>query len=368
VTATEISLHGDPSVVAVTGSTGKAITVAFIQAALRSRFAVTTPMTDPGTPHGIPLARDRARSRHQYTVLELGADSPGRVRTLARLIRPDISVVTGIGWAHLGHYTDRDDLATEKTELLRATGPSGAWVVNGDDRLLYDTVRNLPEASRSTLRRVGFAPENDIRIESVDITRRGTSGTLRTSTKRLALSLAVPGRHFAHAAGFAVAVAQLSGVAVEDALDALRDARPPPGHGEIRSAPGDVLIINDTGGSGPDAVFAAVSLLQDLTSAQSRTGTRIVVLGQLGELGRFSAQLHHRLGLALADTATHVIVLGEAAAPLRAGAVTAGVASERVQIATSAEHAHDLVRDLLRRNRNGPATVLVSGIPPLPPE
>ena len=310
--AAQVRRRADPTLVAVTGSAGKTTTKTLIAAALAVRFD-----------------------------------------ELARLVAPDVAVVTKVGMAHLGNFADRVELAEEKSDLLRCTRPDGTWVLNGDDPLLLRAAARLPQATTVRIVTVGYAEGNRIRVEQVDVGRGGTTGVLVVGDRRYPFSLALTGRHFGYALMQAVAVAETFGITPETTLEALREVPSPPGRARPIPVDDALLVIDDTYNGSPDAMLAAAALLADLDGE-----LKIAVLGQMGELGRFSQSLHDRVGRAFAASATHVVTVGDDAEPLRLRAAQ-DLPDGRTHRAGSAAEALAVVQQLLA-GRSGTSAVVVA--------
>src|SRR5690606_13018282 len=199
-------------VVAVTGSNGKTSTVRFIDAALRVALRGSASAKSFNNDLGVPLTILRARPGDDYLVCEVGMNAPGEIEPLARLIEPDIAVITNVGRAHLEHFGSVDAVAREKATLLRHLGPGGWALVNAAcETRLGEIVATVPNR-----RRVGDCPTAELRVGGVAHAQRGAQTTLEfdahdaDGSRRF--SVPAPGAHNAVNAGFAIAIARLLGV------------------------------------------------------------------------------------------------------------------------------------------------------------
>jgi UDP-N-acetylmuramoyl-tripeptide--D-alanyl-D-alanine ligase len=360
--AATVRRERDVTAIAVTGSVGKTTTKAMIAHLLGTKFEVLANRASFNNHLGVPLTLTGIDRRHSHVVAEIGTNHRGEIAQLARLVDPDVAVVSNVGYAHIGNFDDHAALALEKTDLLRSTRPGGVWVVNGDDPVLAQVVPSLPGATTARVVRYGFGPGNDVRASEVaamtDVAL-GASGTVHVGLGRdvtVPFSLARPGRHLVADALAAVAVAVICGIQPEAAAESLRTARAPVGRADVQLAREGLLVVDDTYNASPDAVLAALGLLQDLPA-----GVKVAVLGDMRELGRSSAALHERVGALAALTATHLVTVGEDARPLFLAAVAHGLDSERVHEAGSATGALDLVDDILGCHNGERAAVLAKG-------
>jgi UDP-N-acetylmuramoyl-tripeptide--D-alanyl-D-alanine ligase len=332
-------------VIAITGSAGKTTTKTMIAQALGADFQVLANRASYNNHLGVPLNLTGIDPGHSHVVAEIGTNHRGEIAHLAGLVAPDLAVITNVGYAHLGNFTDRAELAREKTDLLRATCPGGTWVLNGDDRLLTATAEDLPEAASAQIIRVGFGPDNHVRAVDVTVDEHGTRGTLRLTSPRprqVPFALAASGRHFAYAAMLAVAVADRYGVDPAHAVRQLHTIPPPPGRASLHRHGPRLLVIDDSYNASPDATLSALDLLGSLPAT-----VKIAAIGEMGELGKHSVELHRHVGAAAAAHATHLVTVGENTAPARAAAAAAGMPADRIHAATSAREAHAVVRALI---------------------
>jgi UDP-N-acetylmuramoyl-tripeptide--D-alanyl-D-alanine ligase len=324
-------------VLAVTGSTGKTGTKAFL-AAILSRLGPI--LTAPGTENneiGVPRALLQLTPEHRYCVLEFGMRGPGEIAYLAEIARPEIGVITNIGTSHLGRLGGREAIAQAKAELLVALPAEGRAVLNADD-FFYGL---LCEMAPCPVVSFGLAAEAQVRAEALVL--RGLEGsdfTLCLAGEKLPVSLALPGRHHVLNALAAAAAAWAGGASPEQIREGLQAAQGETMRCEVLTLPGPVTVINDAYNASPTSVAAAVDLLASLP------GRRILVLGDMLELGQFAEAEHRQIGRQAARAGIdRLIAVGPAAAAAAASAGEIGLPS--VPVAGPAE-ALELLRELLR--------------------
>jgi UDP-N-acetylmuramoyl-tripeptide--D-alanyl-D-alanine ligase len=320
-------------VIGVTGSVGKTTTRQMIHAVLgRGRQGTASPRNFNNY-LGVPLTMAHWQPLDDYAVVELGASGPGEIDALARLCRPEIGVVTCIAEAHLGGFGSLEAIAEAKTELLAALPKSGHAVL-GDDPWL----RRLAHRSAADVTWIGV--EENCDVVATDIESR--DGRLSFCVENQRFRVPVWGRHHLTAALAAIAVGRLLGVRLKDAAEALADYQPVPQRSRVLGVSG-MTVIDDTYNASPTSMRAALKLLREINCS----GRRIVVCGDLCEMGETSSVWHRRVGeqavtLAGADL---LIVCGQHAEEIAAGAREAGLV--RKQIATFDQPADAL--PLLRR-------------------
>jgi len=270
-------------VIAVTGSNGKTTTKCMIDHVFSGEFKGQASPKSYNNAIGVPLTLLSAGADDRYLVVEIGSNSPGEVAALAAMASPNVAVITSIGEAHLEGLGDLKAVAAEKTSLLRFVRPAGFAVVNVDRP---EIIPYLAAAGRTRLLTFGVDPNAKLRITQ---RRADLYGTAFELEGRHQVELAIPGAHHATNAAAAFAVARWFGVAPERIAERLRSFHPPQGRTELEEI-GDVKLVNDAYNANPSSVRAAVETLR-----AAKNGRRVLVLGDMLELGVDSAASHGRV-------------------------------------------------------------------------
>jgi len=284
------------------------------------------------------------RPEHRYCVLEFGMRGPGEIAYLAGLSHPQVGVITNIGSSHVGRLGGREAIAQAKAELLQALPPEGRAVLNADDFFfdLFGEIAPCPVVS------FGLSPDAEVGAENIEPQGlAGSSFTLRVAGERLPLHVALPGHHQIGNALAAAAAAWALGGTTEGVRAGLEQARGESMRGEVLVLPGPLTVINDAYNASPTSVAAALNLLGSLP------GRRILVLGDMLELGEYSEAEHRKVGQrAAALGISRLVAVGPSAALAAGAAQAAGMVVSAVDTAGEA-------LDLLERELEPGDIVLV---------
>jgi UDP-N-acetylmuramoyl-tripeptide--D-alanyl-D-alanine ligase len=278
-------------VIGVTGSAGKTTTKECVAEVLAKRFKVLKSEGNLNNHFGLPLQLLRLEPEHEVAVLEMGMNHAGEIRALAKIAEPDWAVVSNVAAVHLEYFADGiEGIARAKYELVEALPEDGVAVLNGDDERVRGFGRGMGE------RAVLYGTSEDCAVRAVEIAELGLNGTRFTvvvGEERFPLVLRLPGRHNILNALAAIAVGTLSGVELQEGCAALESMRPTERRGNVLAWRG-AEIVNDTYNSNPRALEGMVEALRK-TKAQRR----IVVAGEMLELGLEGVSLHRSCGMAM---------------------------------------------------------------------
>jgi UDP-N-acetylmuramoyl-tripeptide--D-alanyl-D-alanine ligase len=299
----------DLPVVGITGSNGKTTVKDMVAAVLRTDCehpeAVLATEGNLNNDIGMPLTLLRLRDHHRYAVVEMGMNHAGEIRYLTGLARPGVALVTNAGTAHIGMLGSREAIAHAKGEIYEGLAADGCAVINADDayaglwraqnaqRRVLDFALTAPAAITGTY--AGHALESEIEIATPD-------GATR-------FRLQAPGEHNARNAVAAAATVYALGVGPAQIGAGLAAFRPPKGRMQRHAGAHGAVLIDDTYNANPESTLAAIAVLARLP------GRRVLVLGDMGELGEETGDAHTRVGAAArAGGIDRLYTLGEAAA------------------------------------------------------
>jgi UDP-N-acetylmuramoyl-tripeptide--D-alanyl-D-alanine ligase len=280
-------------VVAITGSNGKTTTTRLVHAVLSSRFRGSAPQKSFNNDIGVPLTVLAARRGDQYLICELGTSRRGEIAALGAIVQPDIAVITSIGRAHVGGLGSVAEIAREKWSLTGMLRPGGLAVAPADAPALAEWMGGVERGAFSvvTFGRVAAAT---VRITSSRVEEDGTVFTLNGKWE---YRVPLLGGHNASNAAAAVAVARRFGMEPAEIAPALAAASGASMRMERRTVAG-VHVINDAYNASPESMMAGIATLADLVGVGGR---RVVVLGDMLELGEATEEAHREVARAILD-------------------------------------------------------------------
>jgi UDP-N-acetylmuramoyl-tripeptide--D-alanyl-D-alanine ligase len=321
--------------VAVTGSTGKTTTKELVAAGLGANRRVHRTARSFNNHLGVPLSLLACPEDAEYAVMELGMSAPGEIAALAALARPQIGLVTNVCPAHLEFFDSIDDIAAAKGELFGSLGDDDVSVVNLDD----PQVR--VQAARHAGRRVTFGRQSscDLVLESVsDRFVPGAGLGFRCDGRSHRVALTLGGAHNARNALAALATVVAAGEDLEAAARAMEKVEPGPGRGRRHHLPQDVIVIDDSYNSSPEALAAVLETIRHTDPP----GRKILVMGDMLELGPREAGFHRDAGRKAARAGVQILIgVGPKAKLALETARVAGVPETR-QAKDAAAAAEDL--------------------------
>lgn len=314
----------DLPVIAVAGSNGKTSTKELLASVLRQKFPVLWSRASFNNDIGVPLTLLRLESSHRVAVLEVGTNHPGELEPLIRIIDPRIGVLTGIGREHLEFFGDIDAVVKEEGMLAELLPESGTLFLNGDT----ESADEIVARTKANVVRAGLGESNQWRAKNV----RFENGLYRFDIVSPAgnfdgpVELSMLGRAQVGNALLAAAVGAHLGLSFEQIADGLQECRPPKMRMELLEFSG-VQMLNDAYNANADSTRVALVTMAEMPVR----GRRIVVLGDMAELGKHTHAAHLEVGRLAAELKIdRLIATGEHAEVTVEAARGAGLADASV--------------------------------------
>jgi UDP-N-acetylmuramoyl-tripeptide--D-alanyl-D-alanine ligase len=322
-------------VVGITGSVGKTSTREATSSLLSRRFNVLQSQRSFNSEIGLPLTLLELEPAHEIAVLEMGMYVPGDIRALCEIARPDIGVVTNVGYSHLERTGSLDRTADAKAELVESLPATGRAILNADD----PRVRGMASRTCAQCTLYGLTEDADLRATNIESHGfEGLSFTLTWSEQSASVRTALIGEHNVYTALAASAVGLSLGMSLTEIAEGLGTVdlslrlRP-------RRGRGGVTVLDDSYNASPASMKAALDLLRQ------GQGRKIAVLGDMRELGTHERQGHEDVGEEAASAADVVVAVGDLGQIIGERAKDRGT---EVRFAATTEAAVEMVPELLR--------------------
>jgi UDP-N-acetylmuramoyl-tripeptide--D-alanyl-D-alanine ligase len=278
-----------PKTVGITGSSGKTTVREMVAAILSRRGNVLATKGNFNNDLGVPMTLLRLEQQHEFAVIEMGANHLGEIAYTTNLVKPDVATIVNAAAAHLEGFGSLLGVARAKSEIFKGLSlKDGVAVVNADSqfsdfwlgKLKYNNVQTFSAKKPA-----------DVYAEDIILALDGCAQfELVTANGRIAISLSLPGAHNVNNALVAAALALQVGATLQDVQDGLRFMPHVPGRLHVKQLTNQVKILDDTYNANVGSVNAAIDLLS------SFAGRKILVLGDIGELGEKARYYHEQVG------------------------------------------------------------------------
>jgi UDP-N-acetylmuramoyl-tripeptide--D-alanyl-D-alanine ligase len=335
-------------VIALTGSSGKTTTKEMLGSIL-SRLAPTlVTRGNLNNDLGVPVMLLELRPEHKYAVMELGASHQGEIDYTAGLVQPHVAGIINIGTAHLGEFGGRDGICRAKSEIY-------AHIAETSIIPAADEYAEQIRAAVKTEKTLSFGVGGDVYATDVELHPQSASFILNTPQGNQPVNLPFAGEHNVQNATAAAAFALAIGVNLEDIVAGLKQAVGAKGRLNFIQHK-DFLFIDDTYNANPNSMRAAADVL-----AQQQ-GIRVMVTGDIGELGSSAAIEHYKLGRDLVSVKglNFVVAVGEFAPAAQEGARSTQY-GKKMQAFLNQEQALPFLIRLIETHQPQPMSFLFKG-------
>jgi UDP-N-acetylmuramoyl-tripeptide--D-alanyl-D-alanine ligase len=294
VLATAVRKKWGKTAIGITGSMGKTTTKEAVAHLLATKFRVHRTKGNFNNHFGLPLGLLTLEPEYDVAVVEMGMSNAGEIAALARIALPNQAVVTNVAPVHLENFDSLAGIARAKYELIEALPSGGVAVLNADDEYVSQFGRNF----KGKVIFFGLKPTADVRAENIEVVgREGTRFDLISHEVRQAVQSPLLGKHNVYNVLAAAAVAVEHGITPSEIAAALPSLEAADKRGQVVQV-GNVAVLYDCYNSSPKALMAAADTLAAMPARR-----RIVVAGEMLELGSSGEELHRECGRYVAGNA-----------------------------------------------------------------
>ncbi|MBT4349528.1 UDP-N-acetylmuramoyl-tripeptide--D-alanyl-D-alanine ligase [bacterium] len=360
-----------PKIIGITGSVGKTSSKEAIFSVIKKNWRVRRSIKNYNNEIGVPLTilnQDtggksivawikiviaglkllvfKNKKYPQILVLEMGADKPGDIKYLTSIAPPDISVLIAIGRSHLQNFGKIEETAKEKASILTPLTKKGFAILNNDDK----RVAALAEQTKGNVLTYGKSEDSDIQIDNIKIIKQkhiyGTSFDLNFEGGTWPVFLPqVLGKQHALAIASACTVGLALGMDPESIIKNLAHYQAARGRTNVLLGIKNSLVIDDSYNSSPMSSKMVIDTLAEMKTE----GSKIIVFGDMLELGASTEEQHQKIGKYIADTdVDYLFVVGERARDVRRGAIKAGMSEDKIYHFPSTTQAGLFLQDRIK--------------------
>jgi UDP-N-acetylmuramoyl-tripeptide--D-alanyl-D-alanine ligase len=300
-------------VIAVTGSVGKTTTKEMLRHVLSSCGQVHASVASFNNHWGVPLTLARLPKDTDYGIFEIGMNHADEIRPLVKMVEPHVAIITTVAAAHLGNFRDLEEIAAAKAEIMEGLAPDGHVLLNRNNDQFDFLEQTAQRLGVPHIHGFGSNARSEFRLAEFNGTGETSLMWVNIGGRTYEVTIGAPGRHIAENALAVLGAAYLVGADMDSCVEALASLQPEKGRGQRHMLElGDgssFTLIDESYNANPASMRAAIALLQ---AANPRgEGRRIAVLGDMLEMGEFSAKVHMELAEPLREAGiTHVWLAG----------------------------------------------------------
>ena len=317
----KVKTLGNLKVIGVTGSNGKTTTKNMLREVLSTAGKTIAPEESFNNEVGAPYSMLKIDEQTKFLVVELGAGGPGTIKYLAEMCEPDLGIELKVGLAHAGEFGGIETTENIKAELVEQLSSTGIALLNYDD----ERVMNMAARTKANVITFGLDSQSDYSASDVSISLSGTRFVYTTPDKeKTEVNLQILGEHHVYNALAALATGEILGVDRKEAIEAIESMKlAEKWRMELSVSKSGVTVINDAYNASPDSMRAALQTLAQLGRISGKK--TVAVMGEMAELGQFSAHEHDAIGrIAVRLNLGQVVVVGQGAKLIHMGASQEG--------------------------------------------
>lgn len=294
----------NPKVVGITGSNGKTTTKDMTDAVLSAKYKTHKTVGNFNNHIGLPYTILEMPADTEAIILEMGMSQADEIRVLSILAEPNVAVITMIGESHIEFFGSRNGIADAKMEIIDGLKPDGVLIYPGEEPLLVERTAGLPKES---IRTFGRTDKEKLYATDIEVKSRSTSFSINLKPE-LTITLPIPGEYNVQNALAAILVGIEFGISIEASAEKLEQFQLTKNRLEWIEGFNGAQLLNDAYNASPSSMKAVLNYFSSIET----TGAKIVVLGDILELGQLSEELHRSVAASIdANSIDHLVLYGE---------------------------------------------------------
>ena len=334
------SLYNIP-VIGITGSVGKTSTKDILASIMSRKYKVLKTKGNFNNQIGLPLTILELKDEDAL-VVEMGMGNLGEIKTLSKIAKPDVAVITNVGTSHIGNLGSRENILKAKLEILEGLKEGGTLVINNDNDMLNKW--NL-EYNKSNVITFGIDEKSKVMAQNIIYKENSSNYDINIDGKAYNMHINIGGKHFVYNSLCAVCVGRIFDISIDEIKKGIENFELTKSRMEIIKK-GNITIINDCYNASLDSMKASIEYLK----AQRGT-TKIAVLGDMLELGDFSKSLHQEVGKIVAHNKIDILVtVGNEAKYIAEEAIKNGIVERNVYCYNNNLDAIEKIKNLTSDN------------------
>ena len=292
------SLYNIP-VIAVTGSVGKTSTKDIIASVVSQKYKTLKTEGNNNNNIGLPLTILKLKD-HEALVVEMGMNHFGEISLLTNIAKPTLAVITNIGTSHIGNLGSRENILKAKLEILEGMKIPRV-IINNDNDLLHRWYEENKE--KIEIHTYGINNSSDVIAEKIELGEEKSKFVVKTSSEKVNIDVPVGGEHFVYNALCGFMVGKVLGLTAKEIQNGISKFELTKKRMDIRVLKNGATLINDSYNASYESMKASLKYLSSRTDLR-----KIVVLGDMLELGDFSKELHEKVGEEVANDNIDVLI------------------------------------------------------------
>ncbi len=332
----------DIPVVGVTGSVGKTSTKDIIASVVSQRYKTLKTEGNNNNHIGVPKTVLRLKDE-EAAVIEMGMNHLGEIKALSNIAKPTIAVITNVGTSHIGNLGSRQNILKAKLEILEGMKQKKV-VINNDDDLLhkwYEENKNNYEIIT-----FGIVNDSDFMAEEIILNENGSSFICETKDEKIQIEVPVAGEHYIYNALCATAVGKSLNISNEQIIEGIKNVEIAKKRMEIISLKDNVILVNDSYNASLESIKEALKYITSLPK-----GRKVAVLGDVLELGDFSAKVHEKIGEEVVKQKIDLLICcGENARNICEVAIEKGMKKQNVYYEGNTKNVLKRIREKMQKD------------------